>query len=113
MCCVVGVVVTLVFYILRFLNWVWFKPKKIEKFLRDQGLKGSSYKFLFGDLKEMVQLTTQATSKPIALSDDIVPRVLPFVHKSVLTHGTYLYFSYILCYCVSVFFFFFLNYYNL
>ncbi|XP_023758187.1 cytochrome P450 CYP72A219 isoform X1 [Lactuca sativa] len=86
-CCVVGVVVTLVFYVLRFLNWVWFKPKKIERFLRDQGLKGSSYKFLFGDLKEMVQLTTQATSKPIALSDDIVPRVLPFVHKSVLTHG--------------------------
>ncbi|CAH1431097.1 unnamed protein product [Lactuca virosa] len=86
-CYVVGVVVTLAFYVLRFLNWVWFKPKKIEKFLRDQGLKGSSYKFLFGDLKEMVQLTTQATSKPIGLSEDIVPRVLPFVHKSVVTHG--------------------------
>ncbi|KAL4575541.1 hypothetical protein LXL04_022388 [Taraxacum kok-saghyz] len=86
-CCVGGLVAILVFFVSGFLNWVWFKPKKIEKFLRDQGLKGSSYKFLFGDIKEMVRLTIEAESKPISLSGDIVPRVLPFVHKSVITHG--------------------------
>ncbi|GAY66724.1 hypothetical protein CUMW_251090 [Citrus unshiu] len=26
------------------LNWVWLKPKKLEKFLRKQGFSGNSYK---------------------------------------------------------------------
>ncbi|CAI9287962.1 unnamed protein product [Lactuca saligna] len=33
------------------------KLKKIEKSLRAQGLKGNSYRFLFGDLKEMTQMS--------------------------------------------------------
>lgn len=70
-------------------NWLWFKPKKIEKFLRDQGLKGSSYKFLLGDLKEMVQMSTEAKSKPMNLTHDIAPRVSPFIHKSISAYGTY------------------------
>lgn len=39
---------------------------------------GSSYNFFSGDLKEMVELIVQAKSKPIKLTDDIVPRVMPF-----------------------------------
>ncbi|CAI9296483.1 unnamed protein product [Lactuca saligna] len=68
-------------------NWLWFKPKKIEKFLRDQGLKGSSYKFLLGDLKEMVLMSTEAKSKPMNLTHDIAPRVSPFIHKSIAAYG--------------------------
>ncbi|XP_071729203.1 cytochrome P450 CYP72A219-like [Rutidosis leptorrhynchoides] len=71
----------------RFLNLLWFKPKKIEKLLRAQGLKGSRYKFMFGDMKEMAQMTRQAKSKPIGLDDDIVLRVSPFVHKTVQAYG--------------------------
>ncbi|XP_024990055.1 cytochrome P450 CYP72A219-like [Cynara cardunculus var. scolymus] len=66
---------------------MWFRPKKMEKLLRAQGLNGSSYTFMYGDLKEMAQMAIQARSKPIALKDDIVPRVLPFVHKSIATYG--------------------------
>ena len=73
----------------RFMNLMWFQPKKIEKLLRAQGLKGSSYKFMYGDLKEMAQMAIHAKAKPIGLKDDIVPRVLPFVHKSIATYGTY------------------------
>ncbi|KAL8224264.1 hypothetical protein R6Q57_019739 [Mikania cordata] len=58
----------------------------MEKFLREQGLDGNSYKFLFGDLKEMVRLIGEAKEKPIDLTDDIVSRVFPFVHKVVATH---------------------------
>ncbi|PWA44605.1 cytochrome P450 [Artemisia annua] len=87
MCYFVGVVVIFVSYALRLLNLVWFKPKKTEKLLREQGLQGNSYKFFFGDLKEMVHLIVQAKSKPIGLTDDIVSRIIPFVHKSVSTHG--------------------------
>nr|XP_043631610.1 cytochrome P450 CYP72A219-like [Erigeron canadensis] len=81
------IVLVLVWYVLRFLNWVWFRPKKMEKRLRAQGLKGSSYKLLFGDLKEVVNMLKDAKSKPINLSDNIVPRVVPFDYKSLNTYG--------------------------
>ncbi|KAI3516928.1 hypothetical protein L1887_16082 [Cichorium endivia] len=82
--CVLGVAAIMIWTIS---NWLWFKPKKIEKFLRDQGLKGSPYRFGLGDLKEMVQMSSEAKSKPMNLTHDIAPRVLPFFHKSVATHG--------------------------
>ncbi|CAH1424612.1 unnamed protein product, partial [Lactuca virosa] len=84
--CVLGVATIMGLYIWRISNWLWFKPKKIEKFLRDQGLRGNSYRFVFGDLKEMMQMTRGAKSKPMNLTHDIVPRVLPFIHKSIATH---------------------------
>ena len=85
--CCVGVMVTLLWNALRVLNWVWFKPKKIEKFLRNQGLKGSSYRFLYGDMKDLENMLKEAKSKPIGLTDDIVPRVSPFHHQSLTVHG--------------------------
>ncbi|KAJ0678183.1 putative secologanin synthase [Helianthus annuus] len=87
--CVVGVASISIFlyFIWRILNWLWFKPKKIEKFLNDQGLKGTPYKFLYGDLKEMVHMMNEAKSKPMSLTHDIAPRASPFFHKSLTTLG--------------------------
>ncbi|KAF5777977.1 putative secologanin synthase [Helianthus annuus] len=68
-------------------NWLWLKPKRMEKFLRKQGLKGSSYRFFSGDLQEIVKLAVEAKSKPIKLNDDILPRVLPYEHKAVTAYG--------------------------
>ena len=85
-----AVIALVALYAWRFVNWVWLKPKKMEKFLRDQGLKGTSYKFLYGDVKDMVKMITEAYKKPINLDDDIVPRVLSFAHSIVTTHGMYL-----------------------
>lgn len=86
---IVSVLMTVIVILLtwRILDSLWFKPKKIEKFLRAQGLKGNSYRFMFGDSKEIAQMTREAKSKPIHLKDDIAPRVLPFVHKSVADYG--------------------------
>ncbi|KAK1419749.1 hypothetical protein QVD17_29055 [Tagetes erecta] len=84
---VVGVASIFLFYIWRILNLLWFKPKKIEKLLRDQGLKGTPYKFIYGDLKEMVHMTNEAKAKPMSFSHDIAPRVSPFFHKSITTLG--------------------------
>ncbi|CAI9275401.1 unnamed protein product [Lactuca saligna] len=83
--CVVGVIVMI--YGWRFFNWVWLKPKKMDKFLREQGLNGTPYKFLYGDIKEMVQMTADAKLKPINLTDDIVPRVMPYLYNSSKTYG--------------------------
>jgi len=71
----------------RILNWLWLKPKKLEKLLREQGLKGNSYRLLVGDIKDLLKIRKKATSKPMNLSDDIVPRVYSFVQQSVAKHG--------------------------
>ncbi|KAK9052588.1 hypothetical protein SSX86_029217 [Deinandra increscens subsp. villosa] len=88
-------VVVVVVYGWRFLNWVWFRPKGIEKSLRAQGLNGSPYKFLFGDLKEMVDTANQAKLKPIKLTDSIVPRVMPFFHTAAKTYGGSIFFTWL------------------
>ncbi|KAI3734310.1 hypothetical protein L6452_13776 [Arctium lappa] len=87
--CVVGLIAAiLALYVWRILNVLWLKPKKMEKFLRDQGLKGSPYRFMVGDLKELEKMRNEARSKPMNVTDhDIAPRVLAFFHKSVVTHG--------------------------
>ncbi|KAK9059918.1 hypothetical protein SSX86_020622 [Deinandra increscens subsp. villosa] len=85
--CVLGVVAIFLFYTWRISNWLWLKPKKMEKFLRDQGLKGTPYRFMYGDLKEMMQMMIEARSKPMNLNHDIAHRVSPFFHKSLNTLG--------------------------
>ncbi|KAJ0669718.1 putative secologanin synthase [Helianthus annuus] len=82
-----GVASVLLFYIWSISNWLWFKPKKIQQCLQDQGLKGSPYTFIFGDVKEMQQMTNEARAKPINLSHDISHRVFPFLYKYSVTSG--------------------------
>ncbi|KAF4386828.1 hypothetical protein F8388_006783 [Cannabis sativa] len=81
-----GIVIT-VTWILRAVNWVWLRPKRLEKCLRKQGLKGTPYRFLFGDLRESFKMIKEARSKPINLSDDVVPRIFPFVLDTVNNYG--------------------------
>ncbi|PHT97624.1 Secologanin synthase [Capsicum chinense] len=72
----------------RILNWAWFKPKKLEKQLRQQGFNGNSYKLFYGDMKEMKKMSEEAISKPINFSHDLIlPRVNPFIHKSITNYG--------------------------
>ncbi|XP_071733127.1 cytochrome P450 CYP72A219-like [Rutidosis leptorrhynchoides] len=85
--CIIGVTAILVIYAGRILNWLWFKPKKTQKYLEEQGLKGTSYKFLFGDLKELSEMMKEAKSKPMSLCHDIAPSVSPFFHKIISTQG--------------------------
>nr|WMZ41211.1 cytochrome P450 family 72 subfamily A polypeptide 7 [Ipomoea batatas] len=80
-------VAAVVIWACRVVQWVWLKPRKLEKWLRQQGLNGSSYRIFYGDTKEMATLSAKAKSKPINLSDDILPRVLPFYHLAVTKYG--------------------------
>ncbi|KAH9723611.1 cytochrome P450 72A15 [Citrus sinensis] len=81
------VIVTVLTWAWRVLNWVWLRPKKLEKFLRQQGLKGNSYRLLFGDLKENFIELKEAKARPLSLDDDIAIRVNPFLHKLVNDYG--------------------------
>ncbi|KAL6314383.1 hypothetical protein AAG906_021441 [Vitis piasezkii] len=77
------VFITLLIYAWRLLNWVWLRPKKLERCLRQQGLTGNSYRLLHGDFREMSRMINEANSRPISFSDDIVQRVLPFHDHSI------------------------------
>ncbi|KAK4837058.1 hypothetical protein QYF36_002491 [Acer negundo] len=73
-------------------EWVWLKPKKVEKWLRQQGFSGNSYRFLHGDMKDMAAMRKQATAKPISSADshhhhNIMPRILPFNHHIITVYG--------------------------
>lgn len=81
--------VTFVIYAWRLLDWAWFRPRKLEKCLRQQGLKGNSYKLIFGDIKELSKSIEDAESKPLDVSDDdLTPRILPYFVQTIKKYGT-------------------------
>ena len=72
----------------RLLNKLWWQPRRLERALRAQGIPGTSYRFLAGDLKEYGRLAKEAWSKPLPLRcHDIAHRVMPFVDNLVREHG--------------------------
>lgn len=79
----------------KLFNWIWLKPKKLEKLLKQQGFRGNPYRLLFGDLKDISNSVREAQSKPINLSDDIVPRIIPQFHNLVQKYGkkTYIWYG--------------------
>ncbi|OIW06810.1 hypothetical protein TanjilG_03705 [Lupinus angustifolius] len=83
----VTLIVGFVIWLWRIINSYWFIPKKLEKFLREQGLKGNPYRPLSGDLNDLSKSKKEAESKPMPISDDIIPRVSSYLHQSVTKHG--------------------------
>jgi cytochrome P450 len=72
----------------RLLHQLWWQPRRLERALRAQGIRGTSYQFPAGDLKEYGRLAKEAWSKPLPLRcHDIAQRVTPFVHRLVQEHG--------------------------
>ncbi|KAH6788848.1 cytochrome P450 [Perilla frutescens var. frutescens] len=74
-------------FVVKLLNWVYLRPKRLEKALKKQGLNGNSYRFLVGDLKDFMNTVEEAKSSPINLGDDIKPRVVPFLNEIVTKFG--------------------------
>ncbi|KAH6783079.1 hypothetical protein C2S52_008038 [Perilla frutescens var. hirtella] len=74
-------------YAWKFLNWIWIRPKKLQKLLRQQGLNGNSYTLLYGDFTEIKATAKESKSNPINLSDDIMARASPIYYKAVQKYG--------------------------
>ncbi|KAL3364425.1 hypothetical protein AABB24_013273 [Solanum stoloniferum] len=85
--CCSAIAIALFVCLWKVLNWVWFNPKKLENLLRKQGLNGNSYKILYGDLNDFIGMIREATSKPMNLSDDIAPRLVPFFLETIKKYG--------------------------
>lgn len=82
--------VTLLWLAAWTLEWAWWSPRRLDRALRAQGLKGTRYRFLTGDVTENVRLNREAREKPLPLGcHDIIPRVLPNLHKAVNENGSF------------------------
>lgn len=67
---------------------IWWKPKWLERNLKRQGIRGTPYKPLVGDMKEYIRLISEAWSKPLSLAHQIIPRVDPFTMNNFQKYGT-------------------------
>ncbi|KAK9063728.1 hypothetical protein SSX86_017600 [Deinandra increscens subsp. villosa] len=71
----------------KLLNWVWLKPKKLEKWLRDEGYKGNPYKLLVGDMIGFATMMKEGKSKASPVTHDITSYALPFDHHIISKYG--------------------------
>ena len=70
-------------------NLYWLRPKKLERWLRQQGLSGNSYQISFGAFKEESKMRNEAESMKLKVSDDFVPKLYFTFNKNVKTYGIY------------------------
>ncbi|KAL0406689.1 UNVERIFIED_CONTAM: cytochrome [Sesamum latifolium] len=69
--------------VVKVLNWVWFRPKKLEKLLRQQGLNGNPYKLFLGDMQDLTDVLKTQQPKTLKLSDDLRPHIFPYYHNII------------------------------
>ncbi|KAF6154090.1 hypothetical protein GIB67_035636 [Kingdonia uniflora] len=74
-------------WMLKILYSLWWKPKSLERYLKTQGIYGPPYKFMYGNMKDMMELCQKVRSKPIGLTHDIMRRVNPLFHQSMIDYG--------------------------
>ncbi|KAK9101915.1 hypothetical protein Sjap_019169 [Stephania japonica] len=71
----------------KVMQLLWWRPRMIEKHFSEQGIKGPPYRFFIGNVKELMSLMLKASSHPMPLSHNIVPRVLSFYHHWKKIYG--------------------------
>ncbi|CAL9123649.1 unnamed protein product [Musa acuminata var. zebrina] len=78
------------FMALKVLDFLWWRPKRVEEHFAKQGIRGPPYRFFVGCVKEMVGLMLEASSKPMMpqTSHNILPRVLSFYHHWKKIYGS-------------------------
>ena len=75
-------------FVLKVVVLLWWRPRKIEDHFSKQGIRGPPYRFFIGNAKELVSLMLKASSQPMPLSHNILPRVLSFYHHWRKIYGT-------------------------
>ncbi|CAO2204081.1 unnamed protein product [Urochloa humidicola] len=70
------------------LEWARWTPRRLDRALRAQGLRGTKYRLFTGDVRENARRNRAARSKPLPLGcHDIIPRVQPLFHDLVKENG--------------------------
>ncbi|XP_010249983.1 PREDICTED: cytochrome P450 734A1-like [Nelumbo nucifera] len=74
-------------FVLKIVGLLWWRPRRIEEHFSKQGIRGPPYHFFIGNIKELVGLMLKASSQPMPLSHNILPRVLSFYHHWKKIYG--------------------------
>uniref|UniRef100_A0A453F374 Uncharacterized protein n=2 Tax=Aegilops tauschii subsp. strangulata TaxID=200361 RepID=A0A453F374_AEGTS len=73
----------------RALDWAWWRPRRLDRALRSQGLRGTPYRSVAGDAPLAERLNEDARSRSMPLGcHDVVPRAMPLFHQTMKEHGT-------------------------
>ncbi|XP_057865272.2 cytochrome P450 CYP749A22-like [Cryptomeria japonica] len=82
----VGIILTTV--LVNIVVKIWWVPLRTQKFLRNQGIRGSPYKLLYGSTKELLEIKkhAQSTSSEIA-PHDILHVVAPHIDVWAKRYG--------------------------
>lgn len=70
----------------RLLDRLWWRPRRLERVLRAQGLRGRPYRFLVGDVLDDYLRENKGAPLPLRCHD-IGPYVAPSLHSAVREHG--------------------------
>lgn len=81
------IVAASVTWVAKLLDWLWFRPRKLEKILRKQGLNGNPYRPFLGDLRDMIKFMKADQSRTIELSDDVLPHIFSYYHQTIDKYG--------------------------
>lgn len=65
----------------------WWIPYRIQFILNSQGIQGPAYEFIHGNNKATIEMKREASSKPMALTHDIFPRVFPDIYSWLNIYG--------------------------
>uniref|UniRef100_K3XIR4 Cytochrome P450 n=1 Tax=Setaria italica TaxID=4555 RepID=K3XIR4_SETIT len=69
-------------------EWAWWIPRRLDRALRAQGLKGTAYRLFTGDLRESARINREARAKPLPLgSHEIAARVQPLLYRATKEYG--------------------------
>jgi PHYB activation tagged suppressor 1 len=81
----------LIFTLVKVLHKLWWTPIRIQNFMASQGIRGPSYRFIHGSTKEVLIMKKEAMAKPMTLSHNIFPKVLPQIYTWINTYGNNLF----------------------
>ncbi|WOH03060.1 hypothetical protein DCAR_0522451 [Daucus carota subsp. sativus] len=80
-------VITVIGIFYRVLNWVWLRPRKLEKYLKEQGFKGNAYRLVLGDMGEYASMIKQEQPRQIKFSENVSLHALPYAHHIINKFG--------------------------
>ncbi|KAL0717212.1 hypothetical protein Bca4012_066534 [Brassica carinata] len=83
--------VVVLWWLWRIVEWVWVKPKMLESYLRKQGLLGTRYTPLVGDVRRTFSMLKEARSRPMKPTDDLISLVMPYSFQMLNTYGNTFY----------------------
>lgn len=76
-----------VLLVLVLIHKLWWTPKRIQKGMASQGIKGPPYKLIHGNTKQVTKMINEVTSRPKKFSHDTFSVAQPHIHTWIKLYG--------------------------